>query len=189
VTTVSKEKSGRQSTVRDYLRSNSGFLTNDLRGKRQLSLEPKLGFKISQFEADEKKKFLKSKDVSERKKAGKLYIRGHKKRNVEYEGKTSQKAIQIIRRNYKKKRGKKMKKKSILRAPQNRKYRLGKSESIPSEINSKGINIRQPRCGRPFFVQGKEVVSAKYKEQGDSNWESLLDEPEYFKKGKKEEEK
>ena len=138
-TTISKDRSVRQSIYKEPFGSHSGFLTNDLKGKRQYSLEPQLEFKISQFEVGEKNKFQIFKDVSQAKKADKKAKRRDQRKNVQYEGKTCQKTIQIFRRNYKIKRGNKMKKskKSILRAPKNRRYNLEKSASIYSEHNSK----------------------------------------------------
>ena len=120
--------------------SGNGVLTNDVKTvKRQFSLGNKMEIKVSMFLPMENRQFQIPKTVSRTKKAEKTRKYRHGKKSGVFEGKTCQKAIQIFRRNYKKKRNCKMKKnqKSILKPKKDRKYKLSRSESLNTDMKSK----------------------------------------------------
>ena len=102
---------------------------------------------ISMFMLQEKRNFKIPKTVSVRKNAQKVLKRKRKQKNGTYQGKTCQKVIQILRRNYKKKRNNKMKRreKSILKPNKERKYKIKRSGSMKSGFNSNNIYLNNIR--------------------------------------------
>lgn len=147
---VDRTLAGEESTT-------SGFLTLKRRqysvgtgGGKGLS-----GFRTGRENVPPNQNFLY---VFGKKKAGKVSRRRGRASLWKNEHLTCQGAIKMYRRNYKKKRGLRMKRpiKPILKAPCKRRNMLGRSESVPSETHSKLHQTRAPR-GRPQKPPGRST--------------------------------